>query len=99
MNYNIFLIFFLFFSFDFQTKRQYSVRNTVEDIQDELMFLGSFYNMEIELNDFYVVDQLHNILEDMYNGSYNIEKLMDRVFKKTKLKSFHPFYIFPLFSL
>lgn len=43
------------------------------------MFFGSFYTMEVELNDFYVLDQLHNVLQDMHNGSYNIEELMNRV--------------------
>lgn len=61
------------------------MRNTVEDLMEELMFFGSYYTMEIELNDFYVVDQLHNILQEMNNGSYDIEKLMDEVRIRIKL--------------
>lgn len=65
--------------FEYQSKRQYAVRSTVEDIIGELMFFGSFYTMEIELNDFYILDQLHNTLQDMHNGSYDTEELMARV--------------------
>lgn len=69
----------IFRRFEYQSKRQYTVRNTVSDIMEELMFFGGFYNMEIELNDFYVIDQLHNVLQDMYNGTYDVDAIMDRV--------------------
>lgn len=65
--------------FEFQSKRQYAVRNSVDDIAEELMFFGSFYTMDIELNDFYILDQLHNVLQDMHNGSYEIDKIVDSV--------------------
>lgn len=45
----------------------------------EIMFIGSFYTMEIEMNDFYILDQLHNTLQDMKGGDYDIEKLVERV--------------------
>lgn len=45
----------------------------------EIMFFGSFYTMEIEMNDFYILDQLHNTLQDMYEGGYDIAKLVERV--------------------
>lgn len=69
------------YSFDFQSKRQFTAKNSVAEIVDELTFFGGFYTMDVELNDFYVIDQLHNVLQDMHNGSYDVEALVDMVRK------------------
>lgn len=50
-----------------------------EEIFNGLLYFGAFYTMEIEVEEFYALDQMHNILLQYYNGSYVIQELMTLV--------------------
>lgn len=68
-----------FLSHQFQRRREMTNSSSPTDVFEELMFFGSFFTMEIELNDFYILDQLHNVLQEVYNGSYDTQTIIDRV--------------------
>lgn len=69
----------LFRSLDVTRNQSLNIGRSVEEIFKNLAQIGQMYTMDLSDDDFYKMESIHNVLNNVYDGNYPIYEIMSKV--------------------
>lgn len=76
------------YRFNRQNTTSVRIGRTIPNIFNNILILGSFYDMEVEMDNFNTINVLHTFFTEVYGENYPIDAIMQNVrffpFKKLK---------------
>lgn len=52
------------------------IGNSTANIFRNILILGSFYDMEVDMDNFNIIDRIHTFFNEVYGENYPIDEIM-----------------------
>lgn len=75
----LFLFHYLLYRFNRQNTSSVKIGSTIRNIFKNILILGSFYDMEVDMDNFNTIDRLHTFFTEIYGENYPIYDIMTNV--------------------
>lgn len=73
------LCFIINFRFHRQNTTSVKIGSNIESIYQNILNLGSFYDLEVDMDNFNIIERIHNFFTIIYGENYPISNIMNNV--------------------